>query len=52
MENKCPTCGCEDCVPIVKGYEDQPINMLKCTQCGREYVTPVECTDGCTIEVK
>lgn len=52
MENKCPICGSEDCVSIVKGYEDQPIEMLKCTQCGREYAPAIECTNECTIEVK
>jgi formate dehydrogenase maturation protein FdhE len=52
MENKCPVCGSEDCVSIIKGYESQPIEMLKCTRCGREYAPAVECTDGCKIEVK
>jgi len=49
METNCPICGSEDSISIIRGYENQPIEMLKCLVCGREYAPPVECTDGCTI---
>lgn len=41
----CPICGGQDFVKLIRGYEGNPIKVLKCSQCGREFPETVPCDD-------
>jgi transposase-like protein len=33
---KCPICGSDDCVEVVRGYEGNPVPFFKCKHCFKE----------------
>jgi formate dehydrogenase maturation protein FdhE len=46
----CPVCGGGDFAKVIRGLETNPINYLKCTQCGREFPEPKPCDgEACKI---